>query len=81
MKKKLFIFDYFCGYKKPQSLQEVQKQLCRALTLLLDIHLDKLAPHLANITEFMLIKTQVCLFVLNAKRYFGFFFLFSFIQR
>uniref|UniRef100_A0A0N4U2Z0 Transportin-1 n=1 Tax=Dracunculus medinensis TaxID=318479 RepID=A0A0N4U2Z0_DRAME len=37
---------------------EVQKQLCRALTLLLDIHLDKLAPHLANITEFMLIKTQ-----------------------
>lgn len=39
--------------------QEVQRQLCRALTLLLDAFIDKLAPHLPNIVEFMLMRTQV----------------------
>lgn len=39
--------------------QEVQKQLCRSLTLLLDSHLDKLASQLGNIVEFMLLRTQV----------------------
>uniref|UniRef100_A0A914VK87 Transportin-1 n=1 Tax=Plectus sambesii TaxID=2011161 RepID=A0A914VK87_9BILA len=38
--------------------QEVQRQLCRALTLLLDCHLEKLAPQLGNIVEFMLMRTQ-----------------------
>uniref|UniRef100_A0A9J2Q9I7 Transportin-1 n=1 Tax=Ascaris lumbricoides TaxID=6252 RepID=A0A9J2Q9I7_ASCLU len=37
---------------------EVQKQLCRALTLLLDSHLDKLVSQLGNIVEFMLLRTQ-----------------------
>lgn len=37
---------------------EVQLQLCRALTLLLDAHLDRLVPHLPNIVEFMLMRTQ-----------------------
>uniref|UniRef100_A0A8R1XN05 Transportin-1 n=1 Tax=Onchocerca volvulus TaxID=6282 RepID=A0A8R1XN05_ONCVO len=37
---------------------EVQKQLCRSLTLLLDSHLDKLASQLGNIVEFMLLRTQ-----------------------
>ncbi|MFH4974294.1 hypothetical protein AB6A40_001003 [Gnathostoma spinigerum] len=37
---------------------EVQKQLCRALTLLLDSHLDKLMGTLPNIVEFMLLRTQ-----------------------
>ncbi|VDN02526.1 unnamed protein product [Thelazia callipaeda] len=37
---------------------DVQKQLCRSLTLLLDSHLDKLASHLGNIVEFMLLRTQ-----------------------
>uniref|UniRef100_A0A915E4P1 Transportin-1 n=1 Tax=Ditylenchus dipsaci TaxID=166011 RepID=A0A915E4P1_9BILA len=38
--------------------QEVQRQLCRALTLLLESYMDKIAPQLPNISEFMLQKTQ-----------------------
>uniref|UniRef100_A0A183C8G7 Importin N-terminal domain-containing protein n=1 Tax=Globodera pallida TaxID=36090 RepID=A0A183C8G7_GLOPA len=38
--------------------QEVQKQLCRSLTLLLESYLDKIAPQLPNIAEFMLLRTQ-----------------------
>ncbi|KAI1726802.1 HEAT-like repeat domain-containing protein [Ditylenchus destructor] len=38
--------------------QEVQRQLCRALTLLLESYMEKIAPQLSNISEFMLMKTQ-----------------------
>ncbi|KAL3078600.1 hypothetical protein niasHT_035083 [Heterodera trifolii] len=38
--------------------QEVQKQLCRSLTLLLESYMDKIAPQLSNISEFMLLRTQ-----------------------
>jgi transportin-1 len=37
---------------------EVQKQLCRALTLLLESHIEQIAPQLSEIAEFMLLKTQ-----------------------
>uniref|UniRef100_A0A7E4UNT7 Transportin-1 n=1 Tax=Panagrellus redivivus TaxID=6233 RepID=A0A7E4UNT7_PANRE len=37
---------------------EVQKQLCRALTLLLECHIEKIAVHLPNIAGFVLTKTQ-----------------------
>ncbi|VDM57941.1 unnamed protein product [Angiostrongylus costaricensis] len=37
---------------------EVQKQLCRSLTLLLDSHFDKLAPHLPNVIDYIIMKTQ-----------------------
>lgn len=40
------------------KIKEVQKQLCRALTLLLENYMDKIAPQLSNISEFMLMKTQ-----------------------
>jgi len=45
--------------------QEVQKQLCRALTFLLDSYMDQLTPYLNNIVEFMIMRTQVwcCEFV------------------
>nr|CAD2130311.1 unnamed protein product [Meloidogyne enterolobii] len=38
--------------------QEVQKQLCRALTLLLESFIEKIAPQLPNIAEFMLLRTD-----------------------
>ncbi|KAF7639288.1 Importin N-terminal domain-containing protein [Meloidogyne graminicola] len=38
--------------------QEVQKQLCRALTLLLESFIEKIAPQLPNIAEFMLLRTE-----------------------
>ncbi|KIH45707.1 HEAT repeat protein [Ancylostoma duodenale] len=37
---------------------EVQKQLCRSLTLLLDSHFEKLAPHLPNVIDYIIMKTQ-----------------------
>ncbi|GMT14401.1 hypothetical protein PFISCL1PPCAC_5698, partial [Pristionchus fissidentatus] len=37
--------------------QEVIKQLCRSLTLLLESHLDKLAPYLPNVIEYLIAKT------------------------
>uniref|UniRef100_A0A915KY87 Transportin-1 n=1 Tax=Romanomermis culicivorax TaxID=13658 RepID=A0A915KY87_ROMCU len=37
---------------------EVQRQLCRSLTLLLDCYMEKLTPHLNNIVEFMIMRTQ-----------------------
>lgn len=37
---------------------EVQKQLCRALTLLLESHIEQIASQLSEIAEFMLLKTQ-----------------------
>ena len=40
------------------SDSEVQKQLCRALTLLLESHIEQIANQLPEIAEFMLIKTQ-----------------------
>jgi transportin-1 len=38
---------------------DVQRELCRALSLLLDSHMDMLEPHLGNIVEFMLMRSQV----------------------
>lgn len=38
--------------------EEVQKQLCRSLTLLLDTHMDKMMPHLPNVIEYIIKKTQ-----------------------
>ncbi|CAI2335473.1 unnamed protein product [Caenorhabditis sp. 36 PRJEB53466] len=38
--------------------EEVQKQLCRSLTLLLDTHIDKMMPHLPNVIEYIIKKTQ-----------------------
>ncbi|KAK0393918.1 hypothetical protein QR680_000469 [Steinernema hermaphroditum] len=38
--------------------QDVQRQLCRSLTLLLDSHLNKIANQLPNIVEFILHKTE-----------------------
>ena len=37
---------------------EVQRELCRALSLLLDSHTDMLVPQLSNIVEFMLMRSQ-----------------------
>uniref|UniRef100_A0A8R1E2H0 Importin N-terminal domain-containing protein n=1 Tax=Caenorhabditis japonica TaxID=281687 RepID=A0A8R1E2H0_CAEJA len=38
--------------------EEVQKQLCRSLTLLLDTHMEKMMPHLPNVIEYIIRKTQ-----------------------
>ncbi|ULU04712.1 hypothetical protein L5515_013596 [Caenorhabditis briggsae] len=38
--------------------EEVQKQLCRSLTLLLDTHIEKMMPHLPNVIEYIIKKTQ-----------------------
>ncbi|VDP14610.1 unnamed protein product [Soboliphyme baturini] len=40
------------------SDKNLQRQLCRALTFLLEAHLDKLIPNLPNITEYMIVRTQ-----------------------
>lgn len=40
---------------------EVKKQLCRGLTLLLDSYIQHMGPHLDNIIQYMLLRTQVCL--------------------
>lgn len=37
---------------------EVQRELCRALTFLLDSYMEKLTPHLSSIVEFMVMRTQ-----------------------
>uniref|UniRef100_A0A1I7YJB0 Transportin-1 n=1 Tax=Steinernema glaseri TaxID=37863 RepID=A0A1I7YJB0_9BILA len=38
--------------------QDVQRQLCRSLTLLLDSHLNKIVNQLPSIVEFILLKTE-----------------------
>lgn len=48
------LINFFYIFK----IKEVQKQLCRSLTLLLENYIDKIAPQLSNISEFMLIKSQ-----------------------
>lgn len=37
---------------------EVRKNVCRALVMLLEVRMDRLIPHMANIIEYMLIRTQ-----------------------
>ncbi|XP_026739177.1 transportin-1 isoform X1 [Trichoplusia ni] len=37
---------------------DVRKNVCHALVLLLEVRLDRLIPHLANIIEYMLVRTQ-----------------------
>ncbi|CAD5210069.1 unnamed protein product [Bursaphelenchus okinawaensis] len=37
---------------------EIQKELCRALTLLLESYVEKIQPQLHNIAQFILVKTQ-----------------------
>ncbi|GBP84814.1 Transportin-1 [Eumeta japonica] len=37
---------------------DVRKNVCRALVMLLEVRLDRLIPHLPNIIEYMLIRTQ-----------------------
>ncbi|CAB3404704.1 unnamed protein product [Caenorhabditis bovis] len=38
--------------------EEIQKQLCRSLTLLLDTHIEKMMPHLPNVVDYCILKTQ-----------------------
>lgn len=37
---------------------DVRKNVCRALVMLLEVRMDRLIPHMANIIEYMLIRTQ-----------------------
>ncbi|TNN34907.1 Transportin-2 [Liparis tanakae] len=37
---------------------EVRKNVCRALVMLLEVRLDRLLPHMHNIVEYMLLRTQ-----------------------
>lgn len=37
---------------------EVRKNVCQALVMLLEVRMDRLIPHMANIIEYMLIRTQ-----------------------
>ncbi|XP_077981626.1 transportin-1-like isoform X2 [Glandiceps talaboti] len=37
---------------------EVRKNVCRALVMLLEVRMDRLIPHMANIIEYMLLRTQ-----------------------
>jgi transportin-1 len=37
---------------------EVRKNVCRGLVMLLDVRMDRLMPHMNNIVEYMLIRTQ-----------------------
>lgn len=37
---------------------DVRKNVCRALVMLLEVKLDRLVPHLPNIIEYMLLRTQ-----------------------
>lgn len=37
---------------------EVRKNVCRALVMLLEVRMDRLIPHLHNIIEYMLLRTQ-----------------------
>lgn len=37
---------------------DVRKNVCRALVMLLEVRMDRLMPHMANIIEYMLIRTQ-----------------------
>ncbi|KAJ4926379.1 hypothetical protein JOQ06_008553 [Pogonophryne albipinna] len=37
---------------------EVRKNVCRALVMLLEVRLDRLLPHMLNIIEYMLLRTQ-----------------------
>uniref|UniRef100_U5EWX2 Putative nuclear transport receptor karyopherin-beta2/transportin importin beta superfamily n=1 Tax=Corethrella appendiculata TaxID=1370023 RepID=U5EWX2_9DIPT len=38
--------------------REVRKNVCRGLVMLLDVRMDRLMPHMNNIIEYMLIRTQ-----------------------
>lgn len=40
------------------SDQEVQKELCRSLSLLLDTHMEKIQPALPNVVDFIINKTE-----------------------
>ena len=51
-----FLANLFSLGQDPDK--EVQRQLCRALTLLLECHMAKIEPQLPEIAEFMLLKTQ-----------------------
>lgn len=37
---------------------EVRKNVCKALVMLLEVRMDRLVPHMHNIVEYMLIRTQ-----------------------
>lgn len=37
---------------------EVRKNVCRGLVMLLDVRMDRLMPHMNNIIEYMLVRTQ-----------------------
>lgn len=37
---------------------EVRKNVCRGLVMLLDVRMDRLMPHMNNIVEYMLVRTQ-----------------------
>ncbi|XP_033636471.1 transportin-1-like isoform X1 [Asterias rubens] len=37
---------------------EVRKNVCQALVMLLEVRIDKLLPHMANIIEYILLRTQ-----------------------
>ncbi|CAJ0587206.1 unnamed protein product, partial [Mesorhabditis spiculigera] len=51
-----FIVELFQRAHDPE--EEVQKQLCRSLTLLLDAHIDKMETNLPNVVTYIIVKTQ-----------------------
>ncbi|CAJ0950774.1 unnamed protein product, partial [Mesorhabditis belari] len=51
-----FLTELFRMAHDPE--EEVQKQLCRSLTLLLDAHVEKMAPNLPNVVTYIIVKTQ-----------------------
>lgn len=48
---------------------DVRKNVCRALVMLLDAHIASLIPHMNNIIEYMMLRTQVTFWLLF--RYMG----------
>jgi transportin-1 len=38
--------------------REVRKNVCRGLVMLLEVRMDRLMPHMNNIIEYMLVRTQ-----------------------
>ncbi|PAV64728.1 hypothetical protein WR25_20562 [Diploscapter pachys] len=51
-----FLAQLFARAHDPE--EEVQKQLCRSLTLLLDSHIEKMMPNLPNVIDYIILKTQ-----------------------
>ena len=46
---------------------QVRKNVCRAIVMLLEVRLDRLVPHMNNIIDYMLARTQVTFIYINVK--------------